>query len=67
MGLSKHQEHGMNALGTFSLKMVLRLVKHVQLSLLERWAKIYLYDKYMLMILSLGLLTSHFVMTLAKS
>jgi hypothetical protein len=67
MGLSKHQEHGMNALGTFSLKMVLRLVKHVQLSLLERWAKICLYDKYMLMILSLGLLTSHFVMTLAKS
>jgi hypothetical protein len=27
MGLSKHQEHGTNALGTLSLKMVLRLVK----------------------------------------
>jgi hypothetical protein len=26
MGLSKHQEHGMNDLGTFLLKMVLRLV-----------------------------------------
>jgi hypothetical protein len=67
MGLSKHQEHGMNALGTFSLKIVLRLVKRIQLSLLERWTKICLYAKYTLMILYLILLTNHFVMSLAKS
>jgi hypothetical protein len=56
MGLSNHQEYGMNALGTFSLKMVLRLVKQIQLSLLKRWVKIYLYAKYTLMILSFVLL-----------
>jgi hypothetical protein len=67
MGLSKHQEYGMNVLGTFSLKMVLRLVKRIQLSSLERWAKICLYVKYALMILSLVLLTNPFVMSLAKS
>jgi hypothetical protein len=67
MGLSKHQEHGMNDLGTLLLKMVLRWVKQIQLSLLERWAKNYLYAKHILMILSLVLLTNHFVMSLAKS
>jgi hypothetical protein len=56
MGLSNHQDNGMNDLGTFSLKMVLRLVKRIQLSLQKRWAKIYLYAKYTLMILSLVLL-----------
>jgi hypothetical protein len=30
MGLRKHQEHGMNALGIFSLKMVLGLQDHDQ-------------------------------------
>jgi hypothetical protein len=36
MGLSKHQEHGMNALGFFLLKMVLELVRWILLSSLER-------------------------------
>jgi hypothetical protein len=35
MGLSKHQEHGMNALGTSLLKMVLELVRPTLLSSLE--------------------------------
>jgi hypothetical protein len=35
MGLSKHQEHDINALGTFLLKMVLGLVKPTLLSSLE--------------------------------
>jgi hypothetical protein len=35
MGLSKHQEHGMNALGTSLLKMVLRLVRPTLLSSLK--------------------------------
>jgi hypothetical protein len=67
MGLSKHQEHGMNILGIFLLKMVLGLVRRILLSSLERWEKIYLYAKYMLMILYLVLLTNSFVMILAKS
>jgi hypothetical protein len=67
MGLSKHQEHGMNILGIFLLKMVLGLVRRILLSSLERWEKIYLYAKYMLMILYLVLLTHSFVMILAKS
>jgi hypothetical protein len=67
MGLCKHQEHGMNALGIFSLKMVLGLVRYILLSSLESWVNIYLYAKYTLMILSLILLTNPFVMSLAKS
>jgi hypothetical protein len=35
-GLSKILEHGMNALGTFSLTMVLRLVKPTQLFTQEK-------------------------------
>jgi hypothetical protein len=35
MGLSKYQEHGMNALGIFLLKMVLGLVRPILLSSLE--------------------------------
>jgi hypothetical protein len=66
MGLSKHQEHGMNALGTFLLKMVLGLVRPTLLSSLEKWVKICLYAKSMLMILYLVLLTNPFVMSLAK-
>jgi hypothetical protein len=67
MGLSKHQEHGMNALEIFLLKMVLGLVRPILLSSLEKWEKICLYVKYMLMILSLVLLTNPFVKSLAKS
>jgi hypothetical protein len=65
-GLSKHQEHGMNALETFLLKMVLVLVRPILLSSLKKWVKIYLYAKYMLIILYLILLTNPFVMSLAK-
>jgi hypothetical protein len=66
MGLSKQQEYGMNALGTFLLKMILGLVRPTLLSSLEKWVNIYLYDKSMLMILYLVLLTNPFVMSLAK-
>jgi hypothetical protein len=66
MGLSKHQEHGMNAFGTSLLKMVLGLVRLTLLSLLEKWVKICLYDKSLLTILYLVLLTNPFVMSLSK-
>jgi hypothetical protein len=66
MGLSKHQKHGMNALGTSLLKIILGLVRPTLLSSLEKWVKIYLYAKSMLMILYLVLLTNPFVMGLAK-
>jgi predicted sulfurtransferase len=36
MGLSKLLEHGMNVLATFSLTMILRLVKLTQLSSQEK-------------------------------
>jgi hypothetical protein len=67
MGLSKHQEHGMNVLGIFLLKMVLGLVRRILLSSLEKWVNICLYAKYTLMILSLVLRTNPFVMSLARS
>jgi hypothetical protein len=67
MSLNRLQEHGMNALGIFSLKMILGLVRWIPHSSLERWAKIYLYDKYMLMISFLALLMPHFVKSLARS
>jgi hypothetical protein len=66
MGLSKHQEHGINTLETFLLKMLLRLVRPTLLFSLEKWVKIYLYAKSMLMILYLVLLTNPFVISLAK-
>jgi hypothetical protein len=50
----------------FLIKMVLRLIRPTLLSSLEKWEKIYLYTKYMLMILSLVLLTNPFVKSLAK-
>jgi hypothetical protein len=36
MGLGKHQEHGMNALGIFLLKIVLGLVRSTLLSSIEK-------------------------------
>jgi hypothetical protein len=54
MGLSKHQEYGMNALRTFLLKMILELVRPTLFSSLEKWIKICLYAKSMFMI---GVLT----------
>jgi hypothetical protein len=67
MGLSKLQENGMNALETLLFKMVLGLVRRILHSSLEGWAKIYLYAKYMLMILFLVLLINLFMMSLARS
>jgi hypothetical protein len=66
MGLSNHQEHGMNVLVTSLLKMVLALVRLTLLSLLEKWIKICLYVKFILMILYLVLLTNPFVISLVK-
>jgi hypothetical protein len=54
------------ALGTFLLKMVLGLVRPTLLPSQEKWLKICLYAKSMLMILYLVLLTNPFVMSLAK-
>jgi hypothetical protein len=65
MDLSKHQEYGMSALGTFLLKMILRLVKPTLFT--KKWVKIYLYGKYTLMILFFVPLTNHFVISLARS
>jgi hypothetical protein len=66
MGFSKHQKYCMNALETFSLTMVLGLVKRILLSSLEGWVRIYLCAKYILMTLSLVLLINLFVMSLTK-
>jgi hypothetical protein len=49
MSLSKLLEHGMNALGIFSPKTVLRLVKPILLFSLERLTRIYLCAKSILM------------------
>jgi hypothetical protein len=49
MGLSKLIEHGMNVLGIFSPKTVLRLVKSILIFSLERLTMIYLFAKSMLM------------------
>jgi hypothetical protein len=67
MGLNKLEENGMNALGIFLLKMVLGLVKRILHSSLEKWAKIYLCAKYMLMISFFVLLINPFVMCLVRS
>jgi hypothetical protein len=47
--LSKLLEHGMNALGIFSPKMVLILVKSILLSSLDRLTRIYPFAKFMSM------------------
>jgi hypothetical protein len=60
----KYQEHGMNALGTSLLKIVLGLVRPTLLSSLEKWVKIYLYVKSILMILYLVLLTNSVVISM---
>jgi hypothetical protein len=49
MGLSKLLEHGMNDLGIFSPKTVLRLVKLILISSLERLIKIYSFAKFISM------------------
>jgi energy-coupling factor transporter transmembrane protein EcfT len=67
MNLSRHQEHAINALEIFLLIMILGLVSRILRSSLKGWENIYLYVKYMLMILYLGLLANPFVMSLARS
>jgi hypothetical protein len=64
MGLSKPQEHDMNARETFLLLMVSKSEKLILLSPLKHLTKTCLYAKFMLMILSLGLLTNHLVKSL---
>jgi hypothetical protein len=49
MRLCKILEYDMNDLGISSLKMVLRLVKLILLSSLERLIKTYSFAKFMLM------------------
>jgi hypothetical protein len=66
MDLSKHQEHCMNALETFLLKIVLGLVRLTLLSSLKKIGKDCLYAKSILMILYLVLLTNPFVVGLVK-
>jgi hypothetical protein len=49
MGSSKLIEHDMNALGIFSPKTVLKLIKLILLSSLERLIRIYSIAKFILM------------------
>jgi hypothetical protein len=49
MGLSKLLEHGMNASGIFSPRMVSKLVKLILLCSLERLTRIYSFAKFMSM------------------
>jgi hypothetical protein len=67
MGSSKPQEHDMNACETSLLPMASKSVKLTLLSLLKQLLKTCLYAKFMLMILYLGLLTSHLVKSLVGS
>jgi hypothetical protein len=67
MGSKKHQEYGMNGLKIFLLKIILGLLRRILRSSLEKWAKIYLCAKYMLMVSFLVLLINHLVMSLARS
>jgi hypothetical protein len=66
-GLKRTPRAGMNALEIFLLKMILGLVRPILPSSLKKWEKICLYAKYMLMILSLALVTNPFVMSFEKS
>jgi hypothetical protein len=61
MGSSKPQEHGMNACEISLSLMASKSVKSILLSSLKLLQKTCLYAKSMLMILYLGLLTSHLV------
>jgi hypothetical protein len=50
MGFNKLLEHGMNDLGIFLPKTVLRLVKSILLFSLEKLTRIYSFAKFMSMI-----------------
>jgi hypothetical protein len=60
MGVSKLLERGMNALMIFSPKIILKLVKPILLSSLERLTNTYLFAKFMLMTSYLVLLINLF-------
>jgi hypothetical protein len=67
MGLSKPQEHGMNASEISSLLMDSKLERLILLYLLKLLTMICLYAKFMLMISYLGLLTNLHVKNLVGS
>jgi hypothetical protein len=67
MGLSKHQEHGMNAYEIFLSLMTSKSEKSILHSLLKLLQMICFYAKFMLMILYLGLLTNLLVKSLVGS
>jgi hypothetical protein len=67
MGSSKPQEHGMNACEIFLSLMALKSVKSILLSSPKPLLKTCLYAKFTLMILYLGLLTSHPMKSLVGS
>jgi hypothetical protein len=67
MGSSKPQEHGINACETSLSLMASKSKKPILLSLLKLLQMIYVYAKFMLMILYLGLLTSQLVKSLVGS
>jgi hypothetical protein len=56
----------MNVLGIFLLKMILGLVRRIPHSSLEKWANIFLYAKYMLMISFFALLMPLFCEKFSK-
>jgi hypothetical protein len=66
-GLKQAPRAWYECLRNFHVKMVLGLVKQILHSSLEKWAKICLYAKYMLIISFLILLVNPFVMSLAIS
>jgi hypothetical protein len=67
MGLSKHQEHGINAYEIFLLQTPSKLEKLILLFLPKLLTMICLCAKYMLMILYLDLLRDHLVKSLVGS
>jgi hypothetical protein len=67
MGSSKPQEHCMNACEIFLSLMASKSERSILLSSLKLLQMTCLYAKFMLMILYLGLLTSHLVKSLVGS
>jgi hypothetical protein len=64
MDLRNPQEHDMNAQETLLLQMVSNLIKQILPSSLKLLKKTSLYARFMLIILYLGLSTSHLVKSL---
>jgi hypothetical protein len=66
-GLKQAPRAWYECLRNFLIKNAFRMVRRILLSSLERWTKIYLYAKYILIISFLVLLINPFVMSLARS